>query len=60
MEKEPVASPDHKPKYGQAYEHDAKEAKRPKKESAGLTPKHPIDERKSFDYKSPRPPLVAY
>ena len=45
--KEPVASEEHKPRYGQAYEHDRKQALRGSGQSAGLAPKQPISERRS-------------
>ena len=45
VEKETVPSPEHGPRYGEAYEYDRKEALRGNKESAGLAPKQPIDER---------------
>ena len=45
MSKEPVPSPEHAPRYGEAYEHDRKEAMRGSKESAGLAPKQPVGER---------------
>lgn len=37
--KEPEEVPEHGPRYGEAYEHDRKEALRGSKESAGLAPK---------------------
>lgn len=43
--KEPVPTDEHRPRYGQAYEHDRKEAMRGSGESAGLAPKQPIKER---------------
>lgn len=44
MDKEPVTSPEHAPRYGEAYEHARKESIRGAKESAGLQPKLPIGE----------------
>lgn len=40
-----MPSPEHAPRYGEAYEHDRKEAMRGSKESAGLAPKQPVGER---------------
>lgn len=43
MSKEPVVNPEHAPLYGEAYEHDRKEALHSgTKESAGLAPKQPL------------------
>ena len=43
MSKEPVVNPEHVPHYGEAYEHDRKEAiQGGSKESAGLAPKQPL------------------
>lgn len=45
--KEPVPSPEHRPHYGQAYEHERKEAMRGESQSAGLSPKQPTKERRT-------------
>ena len=66
--KEPEPSPEHIPTYGKAYEHERKEAVRGSKESAGLSPKLPTEERRTpiIHHKaqekksSPRKPCSAY
>ena len=44
LSKEPVPSPEHSPRYGEAYEHQRKEALHGSKASAGLAPKQPYRE----------------
>ena len=45
--KEPVPTAEHKPIYGQAYEHDRKSAIKGERQSAGLAPKQPIKHEES-------------
>ena len=66
MSKEPVPSEEHSPRYGEAYEHQRKEALHGSKESAGLAPKLPVGDPVSPapHYKEPkklsRKPCSAY
>ena len=45
--KEPIPSPEHRPHYGKAYEHERKQALKGDSQSAGLAPKQPTKERRT-------------
>lgn len=66
MTKEAIPSPEHRPHYGKAYEHERKAALRGDSQSAGLAPKQPTKERKEqvpihkAPHKAYKAPCSAY